>query len=546
MSEASPGVAARPFDAEAPILVSGPPGSGKTTIGELVATRLGVPVEDLDASIEAEAGKPVAAIFADDGEAAFRARERAVLLRALARPGRRVITLGGGALVDDASRAEALARSIVVQLRAPAPVLAARLAASHPRPLLAGAEEPAQAIALLLARRRVAYGEGHVVVDATRPPEVVAGDVARAARDRFAWVASRDGGYPVRIARDGALAAGDTTTAAGATSLHLVGDATILPTWGGAVAAALAMAGRPSASVLACPSGEEHKRLSTIERLADGLLAVGADRRALLVAVGGGVTSDVVGLLAALYFRGIPWIAVPTTVLSMVDAAVGGKTAVDLARAKNVVGAFHPPRAVVVDVAHARTEPARQVAAGLAEAVKSALVGDPGLLDVIERDAEAALGADRDVLERIVARALAVKIGIVSRDEHEGGERALLNLGHTFGHALEAASGWGDLLHGEAVAIGLVAALRVGEEMGLTERGLARRTSALLTRLRLPTAAPPERCRAARDLVAADKKRVGAAMRFVAVRAPGRAEVVECPMESLAERLAEAAGRGGG
>jgi shikimate kinase/3-dehydroquinate synthase len=543
------GAAPRPFDASAAILLSGPPGSGKTTVGRALAGRLGLELVDLDAAIEAAAGATVEGVFASGGEARFRALEQEALARELARPGRRVIALGGGALVDPAARALALASGVVVQLHAPIEVLARRVARGGGRPLLDGAADPAPRLRALVASRAAAYREGHVHLDADRPAPVVASDAARAAGDRHAWVTAASGGYPVRLARDGAAAAAEVVlehAAPGGSGggVHLIADERVLPTWAGALAAALAMAGAPARSVLSCRSGEEHKRLAAIEALAEDLLAAGADRSSALVAAGGGVTSDLVGLLAALYFRGIPWIALPTTLLSMVDAAVGGKTAVDLPQAKNVLGAFHPPRAVVVDPAHARTEPLRQVRAGLAEAVKSALVGDPGLLDLLEREGEAALTTDREVLDEVVARALAVKIGVVSRDEREAGERAHLNLGHTLGHALEAAAPWGELAHGEAVAIGMVAALRVGEARGVTERGLAARIERLLCRLGLPTSADAERCRAARELVAADKKRLGGLVRFVAVAAPGCPRILDLPIAAIAAELASAAGRG--
>lgn len=288
-------------------------------------------------------------------------------------------------------------------------------------------------------------------------------------------------------------------------------------------------------------NGERHKRLATLETLADGLCAIGADRRAALLCVGGGVVSDLGGLLAALHFRGIPWICVPTTLLSMVDAAVGGKTAVDLARVKNAIGAFHPPRAVIVDSAQTATETGRQMRAGLAEAVKTALVGDADLLAYLEREAQAAAWGDPATLEEIVARCLTVKIGIVTRDEHECGERAHLNLGHTLGHALEAAAGYGTLLHGEGVAIGLCAALAVGEARGITEAGLATRIRRLLTRLQLPTWAPGELCEQARPLIGADKKRAGGSISVVGVRYAGAPTLMRLPLEEAANALAQAA-----
>lgn len=536
------GLEPRPFAADAPLVIAGPPGVGKTSVGRLAAARLGLELSDLDDLIAASAGVPADVLLRRDGEAAFRKRERALLEEALRAPRRRVIALGGGALVDPDLRSLVLGRAVVIALAAPAPVLAARLAASPgERPLLDGDGALVSRLEALLARRRDAYRDAHLVIDGARAAPIVASDVALAARDAWAWVSSRAGGYPVRVAEDGAAAVPDAVRGLDAQDLHLLADERVVPTWAGVVAAALAVAGRPVASAPTVGSGESHKRLATLERLAEELLAAGASRASALIAAGGGVTSDLGGLLAALYFRGIPWIAVPTTLLSMVDAAVGGKTAVDLVRTKNVLGAFHPPRAVVVDPAHARTEGRRGVAAGLAEAVKTALVGDPTLLELLEAEAEAAAAGDPGLLRAVVTRSLAVKVGVVGRDETEQGERAHLNLGHTFGHALESAAGHHDRTHGESVAIGLVAALRVGEALGVTEPGLAGRTAVLLDRLGLPTSAPPALCRAAAPLVAGDKKREGRRIRLVLVRRPGDPQVVLEDVERAAAMLAAAA-----
>ncbi len=536
---------ARPFAADAPILLSGPPGAGKSTVGRLAARAIGVPFVDLDERISERAGASIATLFTRDGEPGFRVRERAELEALLDSGERRLIALGGGTLLDPALRALALGCGVVVGLRAPVDTLARRLAEDAPRPLLAGGDRSSllERLEVLLQARGPTYEHAHVHLDAARPPGVVATDVARVARARWAYVGSGSGGYPVRLGRDAGAGAADAAFALAASSRVIVTDDRVAPTWADATASTMAALGVPNAGRLVFPHGERSKRLATLEALAEQLAEMGADRRAVLVCVGGGVVSDLGGLLAASYFRGIPWIAVPTTLLAMVDAAVGGKTAVDLARVKNAIGAFHPPRAVLVDVDHVRTEAARQMRAGLAEAVKTALVGDADLFERIERDLEAARSGDPDVLEEIVARSLAVKIGVVTRDEHERGERAHLNLGHTLGHALEAAAAYETYLHGEAVAIGLVAALRVGEARGVTEPGLAGRVERLLRGLGLPTTAPARLCDIARTLVATDKKRSGDDVRLVFVRSPGVPCTERLSCNEAAASLAEAAVR---
>jgi 3-dehydroquinate synthase len=307
------------------------------------------------------------------------------------------------------------------------------------------------------------------------------------------------------------------------TGVALLADASVaaLPR-ARALAAALA-ARLPGVALFELRSGEACKSLSELERTVEWLARRGYDRRAAIVGLGGGAATDHAGFAAAVYLRGIRFATVPTTLLAMVDASVGGKTGVDLQAGKNLVGAFHQPRAVVADLGFLETLPARERAAGLAEVVKCGFIADPGILELAEAELSGAAGGapSPEALRELIARAIRVKAAVVAEDETEGGRRAILNFGHTVGHALEAASGY-ELLHGEAVALGMVAALELGAALGVGPRALVDRARALLTRLALPTDFAPRLDPTVWERLAVDKKKRGGAIRFVFVPAPGQ------------------------
>lgn len=243
------------------------------------------------------------------------------------------------------------------------------------------------------------------------------------------------------------------------------------------------------ADLLAFPAGESHKTRSEWSLLSDQMFAAGVGRDAAVLALGGGVTGDLAGFVAATYMRGLPLVQLPTTLLAMIDSSVGGKTGVDTPAGKNLVGAFLQPVLVAADVATLRTLAAAEVRAGLAEAIKHGAIADASYFDAIERDLPALLGLDAASLQRLIVRSVEIKAEVVGRDEKESGPRKTLNFGHTLGHAVEALSGY-RLLHGEAVAIGMVLEARLGERIGVTEPGTAERLSAVLAAAGLPTRRP--------------------------------------------------------
>lgn len=242
--------------------------------------------------------------------------------------------------------------------------------------------------------------------------------------------------------------------------LFVISSPVIWKLWSEPFLASFAQDARPP--VLLLPAGEKHKRLAQVERLAEQLANAGADRDAVLIALGGGVVGDITGFLAAIYMRGISYVQVPTTLLAQVDSSVGGKTGVNLAAGKNLIGSFLQPRAVYADVGLLRTLPPRELRAGLQESIKASIIRDAKLLAYMEANRTLALAGDTAVLSRIITRSVAIKAEVVGEDELEAGPRMVLNFGHTIGHAIEAATGYGKLLHGEAIAWGMIAALHLG------------------------------------------------------------------------------------
>jgi 3-dehydroquinate synthase len=284
-------------------------------------------------------------------------------------------------------------------------------------------------------------------------------------------------------------------------------------------------------------AGEACKTLAQVERTTEWMASCGFDRGCGIVGIGGGATGDHAGFVSAIYLRGTKFALVPTTLLAMVDASVGGKTAVDLRAGKNLVGAFHQPRAVVADLAFLHTLPRRERVAGLAEVVKCALIADESLLDVLETQAAVlAAGTIDEPLAQIVAAAVRVKAEVVTEDEREAGRRAILNFGHTVGHALESASGY-DLLHGEAVSLGMMAALALGVSIGVTPPHLQLRARLLLAALGLPTDFERRITAEVLARIDVDKKRIGATVRFVFATAPGANELRELSLTEVRARL---------
>jgi 3-dehydroquinate synthase len=307
-------------------------------------------------------------------------------------------------------------------------------------------------------------------------------------------------------------------------AVAIVTNDVVGPLYVARVRRALEAAGARVTEVLV-PDGEEAKRWPTLDRVFDALLQARLGRDALIVALGGGVIGDLAGFAAAVYQRGVDFVQVPTTLLAQVDSSVGGKTAINHARGKNMIGAFHQPKAVITDIATLDTLPERELRAGLAEVIKHGIALDAPFFGWLENNIGLLLAREPAALIHAVRRSCELKAAIVAQDEREAGARALLNLGHTFGHAIEAATGFGPWLHGEAVAAGMVIAADLSARGGSLPRPDVERIAALVSRAGLPTRAPeiaPDRWR---ELMAVDKKAVGGRTRFVLLDGIGRARL---------------------
>jgi 3-dehydroquinate synthase len=309
-----------------------------------------------------------------------------------------------------------------------------------------------------------------------------------------------------------------------ARSLLIVTNETIAPLYLAKLQSALQ--GRRVAT-LVLPDGEQHKTLETFARILDALVAERMNRDAAAVALGGGVIGDMVGFAAASYQRGIDYVQVPTTLLAQVDSSVGGKTGVNHPRGKNMIGAFHQPRCVLVDTSTLQTLPPREYSAGMAEVVKYGFIRDAAFLQWIEANVERLLARDDAAVMHAVRRSCEIKADVVGQDEREHGLRAILNLGHTFGHAIETASGYGNWLHGEAVAAGMVMAADMSMRLGWLQPAERDRVVQVLTRLGLPVAPPRIGAQRGREFMGMDKKVLGGRIRLVLLQGLGRAVVID-------------------
>jgi shikimate kinase / 3-dehydroquinate synthase len=471
-------------------------GAGKSCAAREAAAALGVRVDDADALLEARLGEPIQAVFARDGEAAFRAAEEELARTLLETADCGVIALGGGALGSERVRA-ALERHLAILLDVDLDTAWARAHASE-RPLARdrGAFED-----LYKARGPVYDAAADAVL-----PGTGAGVVGRALAalqaipegHRLLWATSASGDYPVWV---GPLERAPWPAAG---RRLVISDETVAALHGARVPDA--------AGLIEIPAGEQHKTLQTAERVWHALVGQGATRADHVVALGGGVVGDLAGFCAATYQRGVGVVQVPTTLVAQVDSAYGGKTGVDLPEAKNYVGAYHQPIAVLTDPGLLQTLDPAELAAGYAEVLKTALIAGGALWDRV-----AAGGAIDDDM---IVGCVRTKLRVVAADERDAGARQALNLGHTVGHAIETATGYARYRHGEAVGLGLLAALRLSGQDALRQL-----VEELLTAAGLPTRMDGVDAAAVAEATTRDKKRTGEAVPYVLVDAPGRVSI---------------------
>ena len=320
-------------------------------------------------------------------------------------------------------------------------------------------------------------------------------------------------------------------------SITIVTNETVEPLYGDALRAALAPLGKQVSTVV-LPDGEAFKDWETLNRIFDALLAAKADRKTTLIALGGGVIGDMTGFAAACYMRGVPFIQVPTTLLSQVDSSVGGKTGINHPLGKNMIGAFYQPQAVIADIGALRTLPERELAAGLAEIIKTAAIADAAFFEWLELNIEALNRRDPQALAHAVRRSCEVKASVVAADEREGGLRAILNFGHTFGHAIEAGLGYGEWLHGEAVGCGMVMAADLSVRLGHLDEAVRRRLVSIIAAARLPSRAPALGDSRYIELMKVDKKAEAGTIKFILLKKLGETLTTEVPEHTLRATLA--------
>ena len=512
------------------LTITGFMGTGKTTVGTILAERLGRQLVDMDERIEAELGKTIAQVFDDEGEEVFRLAE-ARLCQALAQESDLVIATGGGTLVSDENRQTLAASGPVVCLTAGIDTVLQRVEDFEDRPLLPGdREEKRRNIEGLLLSRRDAYGRIplRVPTDGIAPDAVVervldmlAGNNEVAEMTRIT-VPTPEGHYHICIG-DGILAQAGRLLANRAVSkgqVAIVTNSDIAAHYAETLSESLRQKGYTPVLCL-IPEGEAHKTLATIGNLYDQFVAAGLDRRSPIIGLGGGVVGDMAGFAAATYLRGAPFVQIPTSLLAMVDASVGGKTGVDLPQGKNLVGAFKQPTVVIIDPAVLAELPAAEFRSGLAEIIKHGILGAPELFRQMEVEGPTDL-------TQMIADAVRVKVEVVIEDPFERGRRATLNLGHTFGHAIEQVSGY-RLRHGEAVAVGTVAAARMAVALNLCDAHTASCIESCLERLGLPTSASGLDLDDVYAMMFQDKKRKGKMLRFIIPQAIGDVVIIDDP-----------------
>ena len=536
------------------IFLTGLSGSGKSSVGHMLAERLALPFYDTDALVEEQSGMPIATLFEQYGEQYFRDYESQVLAEVARRPDGAVISTGGGIVMRKANREVLRTQGVSVYLAVRPETALERLVAQHEmqvamgetpeiRPLLAG-NEPLKALQGLLESRATWYEDADYTcaTDGKSVEQVVAAIVA------MLICSCELDGIPPMIQRVHVGRGYDVVVDWGGLGrlpgylwalqlpkrVFLITDSHLHRLYGPTLRGALLAAGFEP-EVYTIPAGEASKSQEQLFALYDWLVELHAERGEAIVALGGGVVGDLAGYVAATYLRGVPLVQVPTSLLAQVDAAIGGKTGINHTKGKNLIGAFYHPRLVLVDPAALLTLPERERTEGWAEVVKYGIILDTELFAQLEANAALLrqfVPPAPTLLCQIIARCIALKVAVIEEDEREQGRRAILNYGHTVAHALENVAGYGEFLHGEAVSIGMVVAATLAREMGLFAADEVGRQNRLLEALGLPVAYAGGV--KAEDILAAiqlDKKVVGKRVRWIVPRTIGDVTITPLPDE---------------
>lgn len=528
-----------------PLILTGMMGSGKSTLGKALAQKHALPFVDTDERIEARAGRTIEEIFREEpgGPGVFRALEAEIVREVLTTSaGRSVIALGGGALLDDGIRRMVLERGMLVWLKARPEGLAQRLAGQvFHRPLLKGAASEHELLKLLSeieAARHQVYSQAHLAIctDDRTPDELCDTLSALYFHSNVRRIDLGPHSHSLWITHEPASVLSEQLRLLSPSSVYMLSDTQVHSLWGQSLQQELERRGH-RIQTLRMAQGEAAKTWEQAGHLLSSLIEAGADRGSLLLALGGGAVNDVTGFVASVLFRGIAWISIPSTLLAMIDASVGGKTGVDLGSAKNSVGRIHQPKAVIIDPRMLRTEGERSFRSGLAEMVKAGLMLDAELFCTLEMESAHLLARREDVLQTVITRAIHAKAGVVERDEQEQGERVVLNFGHTVGHALEALGRFERFTHGEAVALGMVVEARIGETLGFTPAPVVSRLIDVLESLGLEPTIERTDMEQGLSFIQYDKKRRGPRLRTAFPSELGRSHLTEI---NLSDFCAEA------
>jgi shikimate kinase/3-dehydroquinate synthase len=512
------------------IFLIGPMGSGKTAVGRQLAKTLNLAFHDSDAEIEQRTGVNIPYIFEREGEAGFRERESEAI-DALTQLHSVVIATGGGAVIAPGNREHLSQRGCVVYLKTSVAQQLERTKHSKQRPLL-NTVDPEARLRTLLEQRAPLYES---IADITVPTDgqrvnavcdaIVAQLNLRSTMNSAVQRVSINLGersYSIVIGPNLLANRQLLNDLIPARDVFIVTNDRVGPLY---LSQLLNSITDKRTASIQLPDGEAHKTLATVSTIFDALVAARMNRDAAIIALGGGVVGDMAGFAAACYQRGIDYVQVPTTLLAQVDSSVGGKTAVDHPGGKNLIGAFHQPRAVIADTATLNTLPDRELRAGLAEVVKYGFIRDRTFLEWIEKHTTELLNRDPQALAYAISRSCEIKAEVVGIDEREHGLRAILNFGHTFGHAIETATGYGEWLHGEAIATGMVLAADMSARLGWISTDDSARVARVVKQLELPIEAPKIGAQRALELMGMDKKVLAGKIRLVLLKSLGEAVV---------------------
>jgi len=537
-------------------------GAGKTTIGRALAKKLNKQFIDSDHEIEARTGASIPLIFEIEGEEGFRQRE-ADVIRDLTAQEDIVLATGGGAVLRPENRARLKERGTVVYLRASVDSILQRTSHDKNRPLLQTADPRARLEELTRVREPLYREVADIIVETGRPNiQSLAHSIIQQLERRAAAARQqdRDSQHPGKRMNSSPSATIDLRVDLGERSypiaigadllgqgelfrphmpgkrVAIVTNTVVAPLYLDKLAATIGALGKQVTTIV-LPDGEEEKNWASLMRIFDVLLQEKCDRKTTLIALGGGVIGDMTGFAAATFMRGVPFIQVPTTLLSQVDSSVGGKTGINHPLGKNMIGAFYQPQAVIADTATLDTLSDRELSAGLAEVIKHGAIIDADFFDWIEAGIGNLVGRDPQALAHAIRRSCEIKADIVRQDEREGGLRAILNFGHTFGHAIEAGLGYGQWLHGEAVGCGMVMAADLSHRLGYIDAGTRDRIAALVRAAGLPTMAPDLGRERWLELMEVDKKNEGGQIKFILLRPLGKAHITSVPQDALLATL---------